>query len=44
MVQISVLFKKTKFTLLKPIYFHFKTLAKNMLVFCLTRLGESLPW
>ena len=33
MVQISVFFKKTKFTALNSIYFYFKTLAKRMLVF-----------
>ena len=30
---ISVYFKKTKFTLLKSVYFHFKTPTKQMLVY-----------
>ena len=32
-VQISVLFKKTEFTLSKSIYFHFKTPTKQEIVF-----------
>ena len=43
-VQISVLFKKTKLTLSKSIYFHFKTPAKQKIVFPQTRLGKSLNW
>ena len=34
--------KKTKFTLLKSIYFHFKKLTKKILVFFWIKLGRSL--
>ena len=34
--------KKTKFYLLKPIYFCFKTPIKQMFVFSRTRLGKNL--
>ena len=44
LAQINVLLKKTKFTLLKSIYFHFMTSTKQMLVFFRTRLGKILIW
>ena len=44
LAQISMFFKKAKLTLLKSIYFHFKTLNKQMLVFFQTRLGKTLIW
>ena len=44
MLQISVFFKKTKFTLLKFIYFHYKTPPKQILVFFQIILGKSLIW
>ena len=44
LVQINVFLKKTKFTLLKSIYFHFMTSTKQMLVFFQTRLGKILIW
>ena len=43
-VQIREFFKKTKFTLLISIYFHFKTPTKQMLVFFRARLSKRLIW
>ena len=41
-MKTRVFFKKTKFTLVKSIYFHCKMLAKQVLIFVGTRLGKSL--
>ena len=44
LVQISMFFKKTNFTLSKSIYFHFKMPPKSMVVIFRTRMGRSLIW
>ena len=44
LVQISVFFKKKKISLIKSIYFHFKTQAKQILVCFQKSLGKSLVW
>ena len=43
-LKISLFFRKTKFTILKFIYFHFETLNKQMMVFFHKRLGKTLIW
>ena len=43
-MQISVFFKKTKFTSLKSINFHFKMPAKQILVIFQTKQGKILTW
>ena len=42
MVQVTLFFKKRKFTLSKSIFFHFKTPNKQMLVLFRTRIVKSL--
>ena len=44
LVQISVFFKKKNFSLIKSIYFHFKTQTKQILVCFQKSLGKSLVW
>lgn len=44
LVQINVFFKKTRFTLSKSIYFHFKKQANQMLAFFQSREGNSPIW
>ena len=42
LVQISVFFMKSKFTPLKPFYFHFETPIKQMLVLFSNKNKEKL--
>ena len=44
LVQVSVFFKKTEFSIIKSIYFHFETQTKQILVCFKKILGKSLVW